>query len=274
MNYKIIAMDMDGTLLNDKKFISAYNKEMISRAGKLGVKLVMSTGRLPESLKFYSHQLFENQPMICCNGALILDQNKEIIKSIPMDKSEVLKVIDILREEKDTYYHFYDNNVLYCEQFKYSTERFYEFNRKIDKKFRMEIRIIPDSKRFIKDNGENINKLVVVDPDVNYLTRLRRKIDGIPKIGTTKSSINNIEIINKEVSKGNGLKILADYYKVSASECIAVGNDENDESMIKAAGLGVAVNNARQILKAAADYITENDNNHGAIGEIIKKFIL
>jgi hydroxymethylpyrimidine pyrophosphatase-like HAD family hydrolase len=53
-----------------------------------------------------------------------------------------------------------------------------------------------------------------------------------------------------------------------------VGNDENDKSMIKAAGLGVAVSNARQILKESADYITENDNNHGAIGEIIKKFIL
>ncbi|MCI1943787.1 Cof-type HAD-IIB family hydrolase [Clostridium luticellarii] len=274
MNYKIIAMDMDGTLLDDKKFISEYNMDMIYRASKLGVKVVMATGRLPGALKFYSHTLFARQPVICCNGSMILDENGNIIKSTPMDKDEILKTIDILREEKDTYYHFYDDHSLYCEQFKYTAKSFYEFNRKVDRKFRMEIRIIPDSKEFIENTEKNIHKLVVMDSSLDYLERLRRKIDNGTEVSTTKSSADNIEIISKGTSKGSGLKNLADHYKIPVSECIAVGNDENDKSMIKAAGLGVAVSNARQILKESADYITENDNNHGAIGEIIKKFIL
>ncbi|CAB1243205.1 Cof-type HAD-IIB family hydrolase [Clostridium sp. MT-14] len=274
MNYKIIAMDMDGTLLDDEKFISQYNVDMIRRASELGIKVVMATGRLPGSLKFYYHTLFQNQPVICCNGSMILDENGNVIKSEPVDKVEILKTIDILREEKDTYYHFYDDHRLYCEQFKYTTKRFYEFNRKIDRKFRMEISILPDSRKFIESTEENIHKLVAIDSDLGYLERLRKKIEGSTKVGITKSGIDNIEIISRGNSKGNGLKALADYYRIPISECIAVGNDENDKSMIKAAGLGVAVSNARQILKESADYITKNDNNNGAIGEVIKKFIL
>ena len=160
------------------------------------------------------------------------------------------------------------------DRFKYTTKRFYEFNRKIDRKFRMEISILPDSRKFIESTEENIHKLVAIDSDLGYLERLRKKIEGSTKVGITKSGIDNIEIISRGNSKGNGLKALADYYRIPISECIAVGNDENDKSMIKAAGLGVAVSNARQILKESADYITKNDNNNGAIGEVIKKFIL
>jgi hypothetical protein len=274
MKYKIIAVDMDGTLLNDEKSISKYNLDMVCEAEKLGVKIVMATGRLPSSLKFYSRGLFKDQPVICCNGAIVLDGKGNIIKSSPVDKYNILEIIDILREKKDTYYHFYDGERLYCEQFKYSAKRFYEFNRKVDRKFRIEIRIIPDSKKFVENTGENIYKLMVIDPDLDYLSKLRKKIDCIAGINTTKSSINNIEVISKESSKGKGLKTLADYYKIPVDECIAVGNDENDKSMIETAGLGAAVGNARQILKKSADYVTENNNNDGAVGEIIEKFIL
>ncbi|AZV56146.1 Cof-type HAD-IIB family hydrolase [Clostridium sp. AWRP] len=273
MNYKIIAMDMDGTLLNDDKSISKYNEEMIYKAMKSGVKVVISSGRLPVTLGFYIDTVFKNQPVICCNGAIVLDENKNIIKSNLLDKEAILKVIDILREKKDTYYHFYSDNILYSERVSHATRKFYKFNENMDRDFRLEIKIIKDSKEFIQNNGSCINKMVVIDKDIDYLNELREKINEVSKIDTTKSDIHNIEIISKGVSKGSGLKFLAEYYHISIDECIAVGNDENDESMIKEAGLGIAVANAREFLKKSADYVTEKDNNNGAIGEVIKKFI-
>lgn len=274
MNYKIIAVDMDGTLLDDERLIPEYNKDMIYKAIKLGVKFVICSGRPPMALKFYSEIVFPDEPVICCNGGVIIGENKDVIKSVPLNKYSLLKVIDILREEKDTYYHFYDDFGLYSEQFRYTTKKFYDVNNSLSEKFKMKITIVKNSKTFIKHCRCNITKIVVIDEDVEYLDRLRNKIAKVPGITTTKSDLYNIEIVSRGVSKGSALEFLSHYYNIPMEQCIAVGNDENDKSMIKTAGLGVAVFNSREILKKSADYITETDNNSGAVGEVIKKFIL
>lgn len=274
MKYKIIAVDMDGTLLNDNKHITDNNLDMISKAVNKGVKFVISSGRIPSGLKFYENTVSKKQPMICCNGAIILDENRKVIHSKSIDKKDILKVIDVIREKKDTYFHFYDESAIYSEQFRFTAESLYNFNREIDRKFRVEIRLVPDAKEVIEKAEFEINKIVVIDDNIEYLDGLRKRIDSIIGIETTKSEINNIEILSQGVSKGVALKVLANNYGIPIEECIAIGNDENDISMIECAGLGVAVNNARDYIKKYADYITENDNNNGAIAEVIQKFIL
>lgn len=265
---------MDGTLLDDDKHISDYNLSMIEKAVNKGVKLVISSGRIPSGLKFYETTVSKNQPMICCNGGIVLDENKNVIYSNPLNKNDIFKAIDILREDKDTYFHFYDEETIYSEQFRFTTEMFYNFNRSVDRKFRFDIRIVADSKEHINQTKSEINKIVVIDEDLKYLERLRNRIDRIPGLETTKSDISNIEIISKGVSKANALKLLAEHYGISTGECIAIGNDENDISMIKCAGLGVAVGNARDVVKDIANFITEKNNNEGAVGEVIEKYIL
>lgn len=265
---------MDGTLLNDDKHISEYNLEMINKAVHSGVKFVIASGRIPAGLKFYEATVSKNQPMICCNGAIILDENKNNIYSNSIEKNDALKVIDVLREQKDTYYHFYCGGIVHSEQFGFSIKSVYNFNRKSDRELRMEIRLIGDSKEYIKNVDKDIDKIVVQDKDLQYLEELRKRLDNIAGIETTKSNIDNIEICAKNVNKGNGLKILAEHYGISLEECIAAGNDENDISMIKCAGLGVAVQNSRDYIKESANYVTERDNNNGAIGEVIERFIL
>jgi HAD-superfamily hydrolase, subfamily IIB len=274
LKYKIIAVDMDGTLLNDDKHISDYNQEMISKAVAAGVKFVIASGRIPSGLKFYEATVSKNQPIISCNGAIILDENKNVIYSNSIEKKDALQVIDVLREQKDTYYHFYSEGIIYSEQFKCSIEGVYNFNRRADRDLRMEIRLIGDAKECIKNTEKDIDKIVVQDKDLKYLVDLRKRLDSIPGVETTKSDIDNIEICAETSNKGNGLKILATHYGISLEECIAIGNDENDISMIKCAGLGVAVRNARDYIKECANYVTERDNNNGAIGEVIERFIL
>lgn len=274
MKYKIIAVDMDGTLLNDNKHISEYNLDMISKAVEKGVKFVIASGRIPGGLKFYEATVAKSQPMICCNGAIILDEHKAAIYSNKLNKEELLKIIDVLRESKDTYYHFYSEDIIYSEQFGHAIEKFYKFNRTVDREHRIEIRIIGDAKEYVNEKELEINKIVVMDNDLEYLSKLRERLDNIEGIETTKSGIDNIEINSKGVTKGTALKLLADHYGVSIEECIAIGNDENDISMIKCAGLGIAVQNATEYVKETADFITERDNNNGAIAEVIERFIL
>jgi len=274
LRYKIIAVDMDGTLLNDDKHISDYSLEMISKAVHSGVKFVIASGRIPSGLKYYEATVSKNQPMICCNGCIILDEDKNDIYSNSIEKNSALQVIDLLREQKDTYYHFYSEGIIHGEQFGFAIESVYNFNRKSARDLRMEIRLIADAKEYIKNIDKDINKIVVQDTDLQYLDELRKKIDTIPGVETTKSNIDNIEICAKNGNKGNGLKILATHYGISLEECIAVGNDENDISMLKCAGLGVAVKNSRDYIKEFANYVTERDNNNGAIGEVIERFIL
>ena len=89
-----------------------------------------------------------------------------------------------------------------------------------------------------------------------------------------RSDFKYYEFINKDASKGKALKIIQDYYNIKDENTIAIGDEENDISMIKRAGIGVAMKNARQSVKYIADYVTENDNDHGGVLEVINKYIL
>ncbi|EJO5348015.1 HAD family phosphatase [Clostridium botulinum] len=274
MNYQLIALDMDGTLLNDEKKITKKNLSYIKKAKEKGIKVVIASGRIPGGLRFYEETISKQEPMICSNGALILNHKKEVIYDEGINKNTFLKVIDILRKYKDTYYHFYHDNIMCTEKFDFSTKRFYEFNKNIERKYRIEIRIITDSKEYVRHNDCEINKIVVVDNDLEYLNKIQKEIEENLKVSVTKSDISNIEICGFGISKGMGLKKLSDYYNIPIEKCIAVGNDENDISMIKKAGLGVFMKNTREELKKEADYITYSDNNNDGIAEVIEKFIL
>ncbi|NFV14210.1 Cof-type HAD-IIB family hydrolase [Clostridium sp. FAM 1755] len=274
MNYQLIALDMDGTLLNDEKKITQKTLSYIKKAKEKGVRVVISSGRVPGGLKFYEEIIAKEEPMICANGALILNHKKETIYNEGINKNTLLNIIDILRKYKNTYYHFYHDNIMCTEKFDYSTKRFYEFNESIERKYRIEIRIITDSRKYIKDREREINKIVVVDDDLEYLNRIQKEIQDNLNVSVTKSHISNIEICNFGISKGIALEKLANYYDIPIEKCIAVGNDENDISMIKKAGLGVFMKNTREELKKYANYITNMDNNNDGIAEVIEKFIL
>ncbi|GAA0746006.1 Cof-type HAD-IIB family hydrolase [Clostridium oceanicum] len=272
--YKLIAIDMDGTLLNDDKIITDKNLRMIENAKNKGVKVVICSGRIPGGLKFYEKTISKGQPMICANGAIILNDKKDIIFSDSLKKDTFGKIVDTLRKDKDTYYHFYDDNIMCTEKMEFSANKIYEFNNKIDRQYRMEIRVVPDSKEYIKRKVGLISKLVVVDEDREYLKKLRKNIQDKFEVSITKSNINNIEITSKGINKGIGLKKLANYYNIPIDQCIAIGNDENDISMIKEAGIGVVMKNARDSIKTFGNYITKNDNNNDGIAEVIEKFVL
>lgn len=274
IKYKLVAVDMDGTLLNDEKEITEKNLKAIEKIKQMGVKFVICSGRIPGGLRFYMDKISKGQPIISCNGGIILDEKRDFVYYKPMSSDNAVKLIEFLRENGDPYYHFYDGDILCTERFDYGASHYHKFCLSIDRAHRLEIRIIPDSKEYIKKNPENIRKFVIMNNDLKFIAELRKKLLPIASIEITSSDVNNIEVMENGISKGSGVQILAQHYGFSIEECIAIGNDQNDISMIESAGLGAAMKNSSQDIKSKADYVTLNDNNNDGIAEVINKFVL
>lgn len=274
LKYKLLAVDMDGTLLDDDKNVTAENLKAIEKIKQMGVKFVICSGRIPGGLRFYMDKISKEQPIISCNGGIILDEKRDFIYYKPMSTDNALMLVDFLRDNGDPYYHFYDGDILCTERFDYGAANYHKFCLTIEREHRLEIRIVPDAKEYIKEHPDNIRKFVIMNSDLEFIEKLREKLLTESLIEITSSDASNIEVMESGISKGSGIKILAEHYGFSIEECIAIGNDQNDVSMIEAAGLGVAMKNASQSIKDKADYVTVNDNNNDGIAEVINKFII
>lgn len=274
MKYKLLAIDMDGTFLKEDKSITVGNLNAVKRIAGKGTKIVVCSGRVPFLLKPILRQMPGEQPFIALNGGLIFDGNNKVIYSAKIDESTVIKVIDIMRKDFDgVYYHFFHGDIACAEIFESIIKRYYERNLLLARENRMEFRILSDSKKYILDNKCEIRKIEIYDESSVLLKRIKDKLNNLPEIEVVDSGEAGLEITKKGVNKGTSLEILAKHYGYTIDQCIAIGNDGNDLEMIKKAGLGIAVSNAKDYIKRAANYITTRDNNNDAVAEVINKFI-
>ncbi len=274
MKYKLLAIDMDGTFLKDDRSISETNLNAVNKIAQLGTKVVVCSGRVPLHLRHILKKMPEKQPFIALNGGVIYDDNSKVIYSAKIDASTVFNIIDILRKDfDDVYYHFFHGNIACAERFENIIKRYYERNFLLPRANRTEFRILSDSKKYIEENKCEIRKFEIYYEDEGLLQEIKDKLRNVQGIEVVESGDFGLEITKKGVNKGSSLEILAKHYGYSIDECIAIGNDGNDLEMIKKAGLGVAVSNAKDYIKTAANYITKRDNNNDAVAEVIKKFI-
>ncbi|GKU24697.1 Cof-type HAD-IIB family hydrolase [Clostridium folliculivorans] len=275
MKYKLIAIDMDGTFLNEERQITERNLKAVKKAVELGTKVVISSGRIPSALRYIIKDMPKNQPIIACNGSIILDHNHNEIAYGAMDNNSLITMIDILRNDfKDTFFSFFSEDIIYSEKLHPFAEKFNEYNLTLPVEYRMELKMIRDAKDFILESNPRISKFEIYDDNSSNVNAIRARFETLFDIEIVSSGLNGIEITNKGLSKGSSLEVLAKHYGYSLEECIAVGNDENDIEMIKKAGLGIAVCNAKDYVKSVANYITIRDNDHDAISEVIEKFVV
>ncbi|SKC90152.1 Cof-type HAD-IIB family hydrolase [Maledivibacter halophilus] len=272
MEYKLVVTDMDGTLLNSQGKVPEENKEILTKLQDKGVHVAVATGRIYTSARVFAKYIGVKTPIIACNGAIVreIDNNEPLYESY-LNKEDSLKIIDICRKH-NVYYHFYTEDTFYAESMARSALKYSEWNETLDEEDRIDLKIIEDSYELINDSDEKIFKFIVIDEDVDLLKGIRKELSEIPGIECSKSYYNNLEIMNKGVEKGKAVKNLADSLGVKREEVICIGDNENDISMIKYAGLGVAMGNAEEIVKKTADYITEVNDKNG-VAEVLKKFI-
>lgn len=273
VNISLIAIDMDGTMLDDDHKVSERNKEAINRATEKGVKVVISTGRIYTSARYYSRLLGISTPIIACNGAYVCEHDRSKViyeKSIPLN---LCKSIIKLFEEAGVYYHLFDNDNFYTKELNHSSRKYYEWNLKQKEEDRININIIESPMSILEEKDARIYKFVVVDEDQEKLDYVRDSLLRTGELEIVSSWKHNIEIMAKGVSKGKALEELNRILNISKDSVMAIGDNYNDISMLNFAGLPISMGNGEPKVKELAKYITDTNNKDG-VAKAIEKFVL
>lgn len=276
MKYKLMCTDMDGTLLNGNHEISRESIEVIKKAHDKGVKIAVCTGRLHSSAFYFANLLGINAPVISSNGAFIREKDRDkVIYKKTIDKNSLQEILKVCKEYNLNPYFHTPNRVM-GEKEMHSAKIYMDFNKHLPKEEKIHIDIIKEDQWdeiFEKYKHEIVKAIVIEDKNSKALKDAKDKLKKVEQLEVVSSMSNNFEIMNREVSKGRAVETLAKYYNISKDEIICIGDNENDISMIKYAGLGIAMENGCDEIKKVAQYITDTNINDG-VAKVIKKFIL
>ena len=268
--YKMVVADLDETLISMDRTISQRNIDAIKKAAEMGIKFVPATGRgynsVHDTLKQLGLYQKEGQYTISYNGGAITENKDEKLlyfQGITFEEAEALYKYGL--RYNDLCLHVYTPDRVWVKNFFPEEVEYLACRQPCTE-------IFDDNIDFLK--GKDIVKAIYMNTDYEYLKRIQAEITDLTKdMDVSFSSNRYMEFNRKGVSKGAGLQRLCDIIGIDISETIAVGDNYNDLSMIKAAGLGVGVANTVEAMKKECDFITEADCDHGAIAEVIEKFI-
>lgn len=266
---KILFMDLDDTLLTHDKRLTQENADAITRALEAGHLIVINTGRpLPGALPFLRRLHLDREGCfaITYNGGLIYDPYHEKTlykKSVPLP---YVRHVFQSAEAHGLYCQTYLDKALLCKSPAEETDYYCSRNAiawKADPG-------LPDTLE-----EEPVKVLVINLHDRSLLEDYRRDIEpwAAGKLSIFFSSDYYLEHVAHGISKGGAIRFLCDYLKIPMEQTIAIGDAENDIPMLEAAHIGIAVQNASGPVKAAADYVTASDCDHGAVSEAITKFM-
>jgi Cof subfamily protein (haloacid dehalogenase superfamily) len=269
----MLVTDMDYTLLNKDKDVSERNKKALKAAMDKGVHVVVATGRIYTSALYYAKLLGISTPIIASNGAIIREEQTDDTMYQSLLPEAAIKEMIRLTREIGLYCHFFSKDTIYTERLINVSSRYTEWNKFLAEKDQVKIGLLDRFEDMTEYQKNEIFKAVVVDDDNSKLQYIREEVLKTGLVTVSQSLADNIEVMNKEVSKGNAVAKLAEIYNIKPAEIITLGDNENDISMIEYAGLGVAMGNAVQLLKDKADYITADYMDDG-VAQVIEKFIL
>lgn len=265
MEYKLVAVDMDGTLLTPELEISKETIETINKVIEKGVIFTLSTGRMYPAAMPFANMLNLDVPIITCNGALTkCSKTGKVYDERIIDKEHSAEIIK------------------YCEKAGLSVSIYREEDIYIKKNSaNLDIHLQLDhAKPQVVDDFEalldgSIIKIMFNSRDKYNLEQNTRKLHALytEKLNFYFSLPYFVEIVHKEANKRNALENLALKFNIKREEIIAIGDNFNDQDMIEYAGLGVAMGNAPDYLKAAAKFVTHSNDEDG-VRHVLEKFIL
>lgn len=266
--YKLIALDMDGTLLNSDKIITEKTKSALIAAKEKGVKVVLASGRPIDGLRRYLKELDlvdTDEYVLSYNGCLVQETKGDaIIHEVGLKGEDLHYIYDLSTKLGVNIHAFSSKDGLITPK----TSKYTKIEASMNG---IDIKIV-DFKKIDKD--ETIIKIMLIDePDILDLAISKLPKEAYERYNIVKSTPHFLEVINKEGNKGAGLKALAKHLNITKEEIIAVGDAGNDLEMIEYAGLGVAMENATDEVKKSANYMTSSNNEDG-IAQVIEKFIV
>ncbi len=273
MNYKLVSIDMDGTLLDSQGMIAKENVAIIRQLIAQGVHVVICTGRNDILVRDYAREIGIVAPVIGCNGASVRDLSTDtlyVLNAIP--PADLTNTMDYLIKN-NIHWKAFDLEKGYATHqaiIDYTTNF---FNNTYSKALTQDIEyvLIDDPARYAETVlQKQIIKIVLVQEDPEQLLAVQRNLKALGGIDIYRSSHAYLDIVKKDVSKGNALKQFAEKLGITREEIVAIGDSENDLSMIQYAGFSVAMGNAEEIIKKNSDFITST-NDEAGVSKALKK---
>ena len=279
---KIVALDLDGTLLDSEKRLSEANRKALERAAEKGVLIVPTTGRFFGMMPPAVRDLPFVRYAITINGAQVYDRETDtaiVRDEIPLEMA--LQVMETL-DRYDVIYDCYRQNwgwmtaALQEKAADYATNEHY---LKMVREFR---KPVPELKQHLRETAADgdVQKIMLFAPNrersaaIDCLRKLSDELAArFPEIKVTSSTWNNIELNIKTAHKGNALKRFAEHLGYTLENCMAFGDGMNDFTMVEAAGLGVAMENAEPEVKRVAKYVTLSTDADG-VAAGLEKWVL
>jgi Cof subfamily protein (haloacid dehalogenase superfamily) len=280
---KLIASDMDGTLLNSNHKISKENLQAIKKAEENGIKFAIATGRMYEDVKPLLDEYDLTCQCIVLNGGEYIDEKGKIIEGIYIGREEAHEIIEMIKKE-NIVAEIYTNEGLYTVNTKeealtevayrikaYDPETSFEDAIKFAESHPhfVNLKYIQDIDAFLNSNIK-IGKFVAFYNDEETTLNVKRKLESIGDLAISSTFTKNIEINNKDAQKGLILAKVANKMGIKRDEVVVIGDSFNDYSMFTEFTKSFAMGNAVKQIKEIAEYITDTNDNAGVAKAIYK----
>ena len=283
---KLIASDMDGTLLNSDHKIPKENIELIKFAQKNGIQFVVATGRAYyEALPALNNENIKCD-VISFNGGIIYDKNGNIINITPMKLKDLYYTIEILKSLEISY-QLYTKNTIYTNSIETDITAYIDLIRANgeepnEQHLRQEARNrlalghiteVDNIELYLNQENNPSIKVIGISNDLEKLKHATELLSGNDNISVTSSGANNVEIMDKKATKGEALKIVAEIHDINLKNAIAIGDNLNDQAMLDIVEYSIAMKNGNKKLKKTAKFITEKTNSEGGVADSVMKLL-
>lgn len=282
---KLIATDMDGTLLNNEKKVSDENIQMIQRAQEAGVIVCAATGRDYAEASAPLRAAGLDLPIIGTNGAEIYLPGGRLFSETVLEESLFYAVFEVL-ERFDMYFEMYTNHgafttnksrgleivkeVLVAHGSSYTIDQaMYLAQRRFDEGA---VQLTDSYAALAQQQNVRILKLLGFSANADVRDKVRQELSDLP-LEISASAVENVEITHESATKGTALVKLAGYFGINMKDTLAIGDNENDLSMLRKAGYSAAMDNAVAAVKDTAGSITSSNIEHG-VARMIEKVLI
>lgn len=261
MGYKMIAIDLDFTLLDSHGNIPERTAKAIHAAKDAGIRVVICTGRTIKGMRRFHDVLSLDTLMITSGGAEVYDAEGQIIFGYPVEPKLVKQVLAFAREYGVHAQVYVGGELAYHSKNSYA--------EKYEQSYGFPGIEIPD----IYDRDDLLTPKILFMSEPETILAMQREAETrFPQLAVKRSKPEFLEFVHPDVSKGEAMKFVADHYGIDLKDVVAVGDSEIDISMIEAAGLGVAVANASDETKAAADMVCASNDDAG-VADVIDQIL-
>lgn len=290
--YKLIAIDLDGTLLNSNGVVSNETKNVLKQIVNKDIKIVLASGRMIDSIKTIAKEIGGQKYLIAGNGSIVYDiENSQILYKNFLSKEKVLDVIKIC-EENSIFYNIYTQSEVLTPSLKYNVLYYNKENANREEKDRTKINIVDNMYEYIKNSEkEDFLKITICDEDRTIFNSIIRKVKQIKDIDvldiehmsrknitngteTVEISYSYTEVSAQNVDKWEAIKYISERENILSEEIIAIGDNINDKKMIENAGLGIAMKGSTPNITEIANIVTEENNNADGVAKVLKEILI